>query len=450
MGAVYEGTQLRLNRRVAVKLMAQSLAASEEALARFRREAEVTSQIGHPHIVHVVDFGAGPSGEPYLVMEYLEGEDLEHRLRRVGRLSVGQTMRIVKQVASALAATHARGIIHRDLKPANIFLMESAGEEDFVKVVDFGISKVRVAATKLTDESAVMGTPSYMSPEQATGRVDEIDHRADEWALACITYEMLCGRPPFRGDDTSAVLYQAIHQDPAPLAGRVPDVSVELDKVLGRGLAKQQTDRFPTVSAFMRALEAVAAERPVPSDSSGPAPIRRLEPPPEPMELEPAPQMTTTFSQTAGEITNPLSRLKARLTRPWLIAALGGVVVVLLVVALATLRTGPSRRTSGSGTSVLSPQASEATVTRSTVKPLGDPSPPPKSGPDLATSAANVVSVSPRREVARVVPSKVEPLAPVPVPREDAAATLPRRPVTTRAAKPGPSTKPKVHLIQDL
>src|SRR5262252_7903891 len=117
MGAVYEGVQTRLNKRIAVKVMARELAANPEAIARFRREAEVTSQLGHPHIVQVFDFGAAPSGEPYLVMEYLEGEDLEKRIARVGKMSAPAASHIIRQVASALSATHAKGIVHRDLKP---------------------------------------------------------------------------------------------------------------------------------------------------------------------------------------------------------------------------------------------------------------------------------------------------------------------------------------------
>ncbi|HXI56119.1 MAG TPA: serine/threonine-protein kinase, partial [Polyangia bacterium] len=123
MGAVYEGVHLRLNKRVAVKLMARELAENPEALARFRREAEVTSQLGHPHIVQVFDFGAAPTGEPYLVMEFLEGEDLDQRIRRAGRLNVAEAAHMINQIASALAATHAKGIVHRDLKPANIFVL---------------------------------------------------------------------------------------------------------------------------------------------------------------------------------------------------------------------------------------------------------------------------------------------------------------------------------------
>ena len=171
MGWVYEARQIRLNKRVAVKVMSRELAANREALARFHREAEITSQLGHPHLVNVTDFGTTDAGEPYLVMEYLDGQDLDHRLRRDSRLPLEVAVDITKQVASALDAAHAEGVVHRDLKPANIFLVRVRGEADFVKVLDFGVSKIKAARTKLTRATAVIGTPEYMSPEQATGLI---------------------------------------------------------------------------------------------------------------------------------------------------------------------------------------------------------------------------------------------------------------------------------------
>jgi serine/threonine-protein kinase len=265
MGAVYEGIQLRLNQRVAVKLMAREMAANQDAYARFRREAEITSALDHPHIVHVRDFGLAPGGEPYLVMEYLEGEDLEHRLERVGRFSLAHTLHIVKQVASALAATHLKGIVHRDLKPANIFLVNAAGETDFVKVLDFGISKVQTSSTTLTKLRMTVGTPRYMSPEQARGRTDILDHRADQWALACITWQMLSGAPPFGGQDVNAVLYQVCHESPPSLVERVPGLPPEVETVLSRALSKSHLDRFSSIGEFAHALRCAALGR-APSD----------------------------------------------------------------------------------------------------------------------------------------------------------------------------------------
>ncbi|MGA9656529.1 MAG: serine/threonine-protein kinase, partial [Polyangia bacterium] len=262
MGAVYEAVQLRLNKRVAIKLMARDLASNREALARFRREAEITSHLGHPHLVSVVDFGQAESGEPYLVMEYLEGEDLDHRLRRVGRMSIEAVVHVVRQVASALNAAHDQGVVHRDLKPGNVFLVQIPGEPDFVKILDFGISKMKAARTQLTSASAVMGTPNYMSPEQATGMLEEVDHRTDQWSLACIAWEMLLGRGPFVADEVAALLYQIINLDPHPLAQRVPGLPPAVETALRRALRKKPAERFSSMREFSRELEAAAFGRP--------------------------------------------------------------------------------------------------------------------------------------------------------------------------------------------
>lgn len=258
MGIVYEAHHLRLGRRCAVKVMSRELAASADALARFHREAEITSQLAHPHIIHVLDFGTAPGGQPYLAMEYLDGEDLAQRLRRVGRLPLEGALRIVKQIASALAATHARGIVHRDLKPANVFLLALDGEPDFVKVVDFGISKIQTGTTsKLTRASVLMGTPDYMSPEQASGRVRDVDHRTDQWALACIAWELLTGASPFSATDVTALLYQVVHGEPQ-VQPRAAALSPPIETVLRRALAKRKGDRYPTIAAFARAFEVAA------------------------------------------------------------------------------------------------------------------------------------------------------------------------------------------------
>jgi serine/threonine protein kinase len=270
MGTVYEAVHMRLRKRVAVKVMVAELAESPEALARFRREVEVTSQLSHPHVIQLLDFGRTPAGHPYLVMEYLEGEDLEQRLSRVGRLPLSAAVDIVRQVASALAVIHAKGIVHRDLKPANVFLLPLESGQDFVKVVDFGISKVRSAKTKLTRAYTMVGTPECMSPEQATARVDDVDHRSDQWAMGCVVWRMITGKLPFRGKTLNELLHQIVHDEPVPLRELAPDVPAEVEAVLRRALAKRQDDRFPTMTAFSRALEAAAAPAPAPT----PAPRR--------------------------------------------------------------------------------------------------------------------------------------------------------------------------------
>lgn len=257
MGAVYEAVQLRLNKRVAIKLMSRSAASNTRSLMRFHREAEITSKLGHPHLVNVIDFGTAESGQPYLVMEFLEGEDLEQRLERTGTVPPETAVRIVVQAASALGAAHAQGVVHRDLKPANIFLLQVPGEPEFVKVLDFGISKIKTSdAMRLTGVQSAVGTPSYMSPEQATGRVDDTDHRADQWALACIAWQMLCGHPPFVADDVTALFYQITRVDPPSLAQEVPGLPVGVEDVLRRALSRSHTDRYPSIRDFARAFEA--------------------------------------------------------------------------------------------------------------------------------------------------------------------------------------------------
>jgi hypothetical protein len=268
MGAVYEAAHERLGRRVAVKVMAHHLVLDPEALARFHREVRITARLAHPHIVQVSDFGTAPAGEPYLVMEYLDGEDLEQRLRRVRRLSLASTVHVVGQVASALGATHAKGIVHRDLKPANVFLLALDGERDFVKVVDFGISKVKTTTAKLTRGSVMLGTPDYMAPEQAAGLADAVDHHTDQWALACMAWEMLSGRRPFVADTLPMLLYQIAQQHPPSLAADVPELPPEVELVLRRALSKRPSERFPTIAAFARAFAAATVPRPIAGESS--------------------------------------------------------------------------------------------------------------------------------------------------------------------------------------
>jgi serine/threonine protein kinase len=305
MGAVYSATHLRLDQPVAVKVMARDLASNPEALERFRREARVTSALGHPHIVHVSDFSATPSGEPFLVMEFLEGEDLDHRLRRVGRLPPGEVVHIIKQVASALAATHAKGVVHRDLKPGNIYLLEVADEQDFVKVLDFGISKVRSASTKLPRTSSVMGTPNYMSPEQAKGKIDQIDERTDQWALACIAWECLSGEGPFVGENVPSILFQIVHEPPEPLLPKVAGLPAQVEGVLLRALSKNKQDRYASVTDFAAALESAVTG--ATSKTGASVALTALDTAPIATSAK-----TTTFTQAGVEVGDDLRAVRSR------------------------------------------------------------------------------------------------------------------------------------------
>lgn len=259
MGLVYQAEHVRLKRPVAVKVMATHLSQDENAVARFTREAEIISQIHHPHVVQVLDFDTTDDGRLYLVMELLKGRPLDAVLARHQQLPVSAALRVALQAASALSAAHEAGIVHRDLKPANIFLVDT-GAEIFVKLLDFGISKRAEAETrsdgrKLTGEFDILGTPDYMAPEQALGRTAAVDARGDQYALAVILYEMLAGRVPFSGDDVMELLQRVIRDVPVPpshLRGEIPKA---LDDVMLKSLSKSPNDRYPTISEFAEALE---------------------------------------------------------------------------------------------------------------------------------------------------------------------------------------------------
>jgi serine/threonine-protein kinase len=270
MGEVYEAQHVRLPGPFAVKLLLPELQGNQEAFARFCREAEIMSQLRHPNIVQIFDFNVAPDSRPYFVMEYLQGRDLEARLQ-AGPLPLPAVTRIVDAVASALALAHAHGVVHRDLKPANVFLATVDGQTDeLVKVLDFGISKVRGAAAQISQAVDRLGTPSYMSPEQARGQVTAVDGRTDQFALGAIAYRMLTGQEPFQGDDTAAVLYQVVHEDPPPLSLFLPPGwdTGPLQAVLERALAKQPERRYGGMMELARAFDD-AAERTIGVESGG-------------------------------------------------------------------------------------------------------------------------------------------------------------------------------------
>jgi serine/threonine-protein kinase len=300
MGTVFEAEHVRLHRRLAIKVLAEHLAADPQALARFHREAEIISHLSHPNIVQLVDYDATDTGKPYIVMEYLEGESLEARIERERRLSVSAVARIVHQVAGGLAAAHRAGVVHRDLKPANIFLVDRAGEGLLVKLLDFGISVRTGAERRITGEFDVLGTPDYMPPEQAAGQTSRVDQRGDEYSLAVIAYEALCGQTPFPGSDVVSVLRQVLNSEPMSLDRLTSDLPPGVWPVVKRALAKSPADRFPGVLEFAAALLS-AAGCSVPPD----APYTSLSSPPAEQLSTPPPNSARNGGRYRG--TTPAS-----------------------------------------------------------------------------------------------------------------------------------------------
>jgi serine/threonine-protein kinase len=278
-GEIYVAVHTRLPREFAVKLLHRHFAASAQALSRFRREAEITSALRHPHVVQVVDFNVTDDGIPYLVMELLDGQSLAKRVASLGVLDPFEAVGIIDQIAEALDAAHTLGIVHRDLKPENVILLPLEGCQDFVKVVDFGISHASWGP-RLTIETRVAGTPQFMAPEQALGMRDEIDHRTDQFALAAMAYNMLTGREPFSAAEALSVMYQVVHEAPPPPSSCAPWLTAAVDAVVAQGLAKRPADRFPDTPAFARALRWAVrgAASPPPPRRTSPAALIALEP----------------------------------------------------------------------------------------------------------------------------------------------------------------------------
>jgi serine/threonine-protein kinase len=328
MGAVWLAEHAMLGRRAAVKVLHPVFTAQPEVVTRFFNEARAASTIADPGIVQIFDYGHHVDGSAYIVMELLEGEPLDKRLARTGKLAVADALRVIRQVAASLAAAHTRGIVHRDLKPENIFLTpdaEVAGGER-AKLLDFGIAKLSAdgdAGVK-TQTYAVLGTPLYMSPEQCRG-AGGVDQRSDVYALGCVLFMLIAGEPPFAGDGIGEII--AMHlREPAPrLAARAPWVPHELDEAVARCLAKDPDERFASATELAAVLdgikERISVTQVTPSSS-----------------IVSARSATTTLS--AGALATRNDHVRSGGGR--VVLAAGGSTALALVVFLAMARGGDS------------------------------------------------------------------------------------------------------------
>jgi serine/threonine-protein kinase len=256
MAKVFKGTDEVLGRPVAIKVLAPQLADDESFVARFRREAQAAARLNHSNLVGVYDTGED-DGIKYIVMEYVEGKTLAAYLAGGGRIMPDRAMEIAEGVCSALAVAHAAGIVHRDIKPGNI-MVTPRGE---VKVTDFGIARVSTTGDTVAQTVAVLGTASYLSPEQAQGQA--VDGRSDIYSLGCVLYEMLAGRPPFAGDSPVTVASKQVLETPQPPSKLNPDVSTELDAVILKTLAKNPANRYQTADELRADLERARRGEPV-------------------------------------------------------------------------------------------------------------------------------------------------------------------------------------------
>jgi tRNA A-37 threonylcarbamoyl transferase component Bud32 len=268
MGAVYEAVHTIIGKRLAVKVLLEKFLTKTDFVARLLQEARLASAIGHEHIVDVTDFGTTDDGRAFVAMEFLDGESLAELVMREAPLPVERSLRIVRQVASALGAAHAKGIVHRDIKPENVYLVRR-GDEDFVKVVDFGISKAVKQGQGLGDEGTdyrlthtglLLGTPLYMSPEQARGEED-LDQRVDIWALGVMLYECLTGEVPFRANNYLGIISQVLTHDARPPSQLRPELGIPeaVESVVMHAMEKDRSRRYATMAEVERDLERLLA-----------------------------------------------------------------------------------------------------------------------------------------------------------------------------------------------
>lgn len=336
MGAVYEAEHIEIGRRVAIKKLMPRDGDQREALARFRREAEVVAGFQHPHIVAALDWVVMGDGSPCIVMEHLVGEDLESRIQRKRGLDWPELARIADEVLSALAVAHRAGIVHRDLKPQNIFLAIDDEGRESVKLLDFGVSKIRGSSALVTSETQVIGTPAYMAPEQAEGRPDDVSAQTDLWAMGVLLFEMATGVLPFRADTVPTLLYQICHREPDDLRSYRTDVPDDFVRAVERCLSVDASER-PDSAVALRDQLRDALEVAAPASFRAAVPPRLVVTPTRGRK-QPATGTMTTLSASACSLTLPtphtMTRTRSRSVTAGLILSLlvgaGGVTAALM------------------------------------------------------------------------------------------------------------------------
>ncbi|RZO57950.1 MAG: serine/threonine protein kinase [Sandaracinaceae bacterium] len=400
MGYVYEAEHVELGRRVALKILQGDYGQNPTVVARFQREARTAAGIGHPNIVQVLDLGRLHDGAPYLVMEFLRGEDLEAPLERGETLTLERVCELLGPVASALDAAHARGIFHRDIKPANIFLADTGGGE-VVKLVDFGLAALRDADVKLTKLDMILGTPHYMAPEAAEGNAATA--KADVYSLAAVAFELLTGHVPHEADSVVGILTAKVTET----APRLSDVTMRplpraLDAIFADALSRDPERRPDTAGAFVKRLRSVAQR-----ETTGPVELhavtgRASTPTPMPARSP----LRRSDAETAPDMIAPAP---PRRRRPWpLIAALAlGALAVGLSLAWTLSNEANASERSGSSPDGTPPRETEPAPAASTPAapiPAAAPTPaaptpaaPTPVTPGATPGAASSVARSARR-----------------------------------------------------
>jgi serine/threonine-protein kinase len=426
MGEVYEAEHVSLPRRFAVKFLLGDLGLGDEVLARFHREASIAASVGSKHIVEVFDYGQTADGGYFMVMEYLEGETLTQRIKSQGAMEPQAWLRLFSQLAVGLEAAHAENVVHRDLKPDNVFLARDKRGEEVLKILDFGISKIRTSGVGVTQAGAVMGTPSYMPPEQAEGATAETDARADVFSLGAIVYEVLTGKVAFEGPTIPATILKVCYQEPDPLETVAPHLPPAVIAVVMRALRKAPGDRYQSVAEFYDAYRAALGLAPSTTLPNAATAAMRI-------------PLAPTLATSGGQGDSTLSAAAAELQPSDLpvVAQRGGggrgaVIAVVVVAALAIIGGGTwffAFRGSGDNApkaGATKPASDAGATPASGGSNTNDTSPPAVKGtpPDAFLPAVTPdAAASPRTPPRRVA----TPERPRPRPMEPMARVRPRR-----------------------
>jgi serine/threonine-protein kinase len=447
MAVVLEAVHERLGHKVALKLLRAALASHQSVVARFEREGRALSKLRNANVVRVFDVDATPAGIPFLVMEYLDGEDLESELRRRGPLPIAEAVHYVLQACTAMQEAHAAGLVHRDLKPTNLFLANE-GKTRVVKVLDFGVASDAPAAddARLTRTETVVGTPLYMAPEQFRS-ARAVDARADVWALGATLYELLTGEAPFVGS-AATIGVAIVSDDPRPIRALRPEIPPALWEVIQGTLAKDRERRTPSMTALADALHpfgdgvviaprSTAHSRPEIAHV-GAAETLLVERPAPPLKPVPSPPSSEHRTATGPAVTQDASTriLPGRGSRRRIVAGLAGVVLVAAVFAAWKMSASPPA--SAAATGLVTP----AILPTAPAPVAADPAPPslaPASFPSVASAAAaaaNPAVAAVDASLAAAPPSLALP--PAPHPRSHAPRSGPApQPASPSAASSG-------------
>ena len=424
MGVVVAATHVALNQRVALKFLLPAALSEPSVIERFAREARAAVQIQSEHVARVIDVGTLPTGSPYIVMEYLEGGDLEDALEKGGPMPVPQAVGYVLQACEAIAEAHALGIVHRDLKPANLFLARRPGRDAVVKVLDFGISKTKQAGASggLTQTSAVLGSPYYMAPEQMMSSKD-VDPRTDIWALGVILYELISGAPPFVADTMAEIVFMVTQRDAAPLRLKMPDVPPGLADAIGTCLSRDPAKRFQDVAKLATALAPFGPPR---SDISLERIARVLGasmPPSGPVaSASPMRATASTWARSqAGVRASPKIRVAVAGAAMALVAAVIGWKATHASESAASSPTGATSSIPAPSVPAAAPSALSAAIAPLTEVAVSTAAPSASAGAIVAPTAASA-------------PARASPARPHPAPAPPLQSAQPERSVSAPRA----------------